>query len=120
MSENNDLRTLISGKEYEEYVIPEWCQMPSAYHNDGMGGCWGISYGDVAKEEKGWCYGHGDICEFAKREGEQMNPCRWCGTTAPTDKPYKGFCSYCCWHEAMGHWDGWDTEEEEEEEDDDL
>ena len=44
-----------------------------------------------------------------------MNPCKWCGTTEKTDKPHKGFCSYCCWHEAMGHWDGWDTEEEEEE-----
>ena len=46
-----------------------------------------------------------------------MNPCKWCGNTGPTDKPYKGFCSYCCWHEAMGHWDGWDTEEEEDDED---
>lgn len=48
----------------EEYVIPKWCQMLPSDHNDGMGGCWGISYGYVAKDGANWCKN----CEFANKE----------------------------------------------------
>lgn len=44
----------------EDYVVPNWCKMPSGYHNDGIGGCWGISYGYIADEGEDYC----KTCEY--------------------------------------------------------
>ena len=38
-----------------EYIVPDWCRMPLGYHNDGMGGCWGISYGYVVTKGENYC-----------------------------------------------------------------
>jgi len=38
-----------------EYKIPCWCRMPLGYHNDGIGGCWGISYGYVEEHGEAYC-----------------------------------------------------------------
>ena len=43
-----------------KYTIPKWCKMPKGYHNDGMGGCWGISYGYISREGEAYCKN----CEF--------------------------------------------------------
>ena len=47
-------------KNYSLDLIPSWCHMPETSHFDGMGGCWGISHGQV--EEKGELYCI--TCEF--------------------------------------------------------
>lgn len=41
-------------------VVPEWCQMPPSEHLDALGGCWGISYGEVEKKGKAHC----EKCEY--------------------------------------------------------
>ena len=47
-------------KNYSLDVIPHWCEMSFGDHFDGMGGCWGISHGEVAdKGEK-----HCQFCQF--------------------------------------------------------
>ena len=51
-------------KEPIKYKIPEWCQMPMGYHNDGIGGCWSISFGYVTKEGEECC----KDCEFYRGE----------------------------------------------------
>lgn len=38
-----------------KYLVPAWCKMPKAYHNDGIGGCWGISHGFVKREGESYC-----------------------------------------------------------------
>ena len=37
-----------------------------------------------------------------------MNSCKYCGTIEKTPKPKGKYCSYDCWHDAMGAYDGWD------------
>lgn len=36
-------------RKYDKSEIPKWCVMPLSEHFDGIGSCWGISYGYVAK-----------------------------------------------------------------------
>ena len=43
------------------YCIPHCCNMHPYEHFDGMGGCWGISGGDVLKKD--YCNG----CEYNKK-----------------------------------------------------
>ena len=40
-------------KDY--YCIPKWCRFHPYAHFDGMGGCWGISGGDVLKKGERYC-----------------------------------------------------------------
>ena len=37
------------------YCIPKWCRFHPYAHFDGMGGCWGISGGDVLKKGEEYC-----------------------------------------------------------------
>jgi hypothetical protein len=46
----------------EGYVIPVWCCMSTLDHADGMGGCWGITSGRVAKQGEIYCL----RCSFHK------------------------------------------------------
>lgn len=59
-----------------EYKIPSWCGMPKDYHEDGVGGCWGISYGYVEKKGENCCKNCGYRKEplNAKKEDENDNP----------------------------------------------
>lgn len=41
--------------EKKFYTIPYWCGMHKDDHFDGMGGCWGISYGYVFREGRDYC-----------------------------------------------------------------
>lgn len=38
-----------------KYKIPDWCYMDKDSHEDGVGGCWGISYGYVETEKENCC-----------------------------------------------------------------
>ena len=43
-------------KDY--YCIPfKWCNMSPGEHFDGIGGCWGISGGDVLEKGRDYCKG---------------------------------------------------------------
>ena len=44
------------------YTIPYWCGMHMIHHFDGMGGCWGISYGLVFEKGREYC----KQCDFYK------------------------------------------------------
>jgi hypothetical protein len=44
------------------YVIPKWCRLSLPEHMDGIGGCWGISYGCVAEKGEVYCL----KCEYHK------------------------------------------------------
>jgi len=44
------------------YIIPEWCRLSPLEHNDGMGGCWGISGKHVEEKGKEYCKN----CEYFK------------------------------------------------------
>jgi len=44
------------------YTVPKWCGMHPFEHFDGMGGCWGISYGMVFEQGRPYCKG----CDFYK------------------------------------------------------
>lgn len=44
------------------YTVPYWCGMHPIEHFDGMGGCWGISYGLVFEQGRSYCKG----CTFYK------------------------------------------------------
>lgn len=59
-------------KEKTAYEIPKWCGMPILDHEDGMGGCLGISYGYVKKEGEKYC--KGCHCHFYKKEVEMLKP----------------------------------------------
>ena len=50
--------------------IPKWCGLSPSAHNDGLGGCWGISYGFVRKEGEAYCAN----CEYRLPLGEQSEP----------------------------------------------
>lgn len=52
-----------------EYEIPSWCKMPLGHHHDGIGGCWGISYGYVAREGEKYCQN----CEYYRQVKEATN-----------------------------------------------
>ena len=43
-----------------KYIPPQWCNMSPPDHNDGMGGCWGVSGGFVYKNGEDYC----KSCEF--------------------------------------------------------
>ena len=63
-----------------------------------------------------------DVFEFVMnplddKQQNNMNPCKNCGTTEETPNPHGKYCSYDCWYEAMGAYDGWDQPEEVEEDD---
>jgi len=45
---------------YSLDLIPQWCEMSFKNHFDGMGGCWGIHHGEVAKKGEEHCFS----CEF--------------------------------------------------------
>jgi hypothetical protein len=46
------------------YCIPfRWCNMSPGEHFDGMGGCWGISGGDVLKKGRDYCKG----CKYYRK-----------------------------------------------------
>ena len=45
-------------KDY--YCIPKWCRAHPFFHHDQMGGCWGITGGQVLKNGKKYC----EDCEF--------------------------------------------------------
>ena len=38
-----------------DYEIPSWCRMSLESHADGIGGCWGISYGYVREKGEAYC-----------------------------------------------------------------
>jgi len=38
-----------------KYIIPTWCSMPKESHHDNIGGCWGITYGLVARNGNSYC-----------------------------------------------------------------
>ena len=40
---------------YSLEMIPTWCRMSQSSHQDGLGGCWGISQGMVAEQGEEWC-----------------------------------------------------------------
>ena len=40
---------------HDFYCIPKWCRFHPYAHFDGMGGCWGISGGDVLKKGEEYC-----------------------------------------------------------------
>lgn len=44
------------------YCIPNWCRMHPLSHFDGMGGCWGISSGQVLTGGEQYCLN----CEYHK------------------------------------------------------
>lgn len=39
------------------YIVPHWCSMGVLDHFDGMGGCWGVSCGAVARYGEDYCKG---------------------------------------------------------------
>lgn len=45
---------------YPATEIPNWCKMSIDEHQDGAGGCWGISYGEVARKGEDHC----ENCEY--------------------------------------------------------
>lgn len=45
--------------------------MPHDEHYDGIGGCWGISMGDVAKEGEGYC----KLCEYYNSNLDDRSDC---------------------------------------------
>jgi len=49
-----------NGKLVMVSMVPEWCQMPASEHLDGLGGCWGISYGEVERLGQKHC----EKCEY--------------------------------------------------------
>jgi len=52
-----DAKTLKAVTE-DYYCIPfKWCNMSPGEHFDGMGGCWGISGGDVLEKGRDYCKG---------------------------------------------------------------
>ena len=52
-----DSKTLKAVTE-DYYCIPfKWCNMSPGEHFDGMGGCWGISGGDVLEKGRDYCKG---------------------------------------------------------------
>lgn len=36
-------------KNYPLTEVPAWCYLNPIEHQDGLGGCWGISHGEVAR-----------------------------------------------------------------------
>lgn len=46
--------------DYPLSVVPAWCRMPIECHQDGVGGCWGIYHGEVAKHGEAHC----QTCEY--------------------------------------------------------
>ena len=55
------------GWRYSLDVVPKWCQLPPSEHQDGIGGCWGISHGLVEAKGEPYCVD----CEFyAKATGD--------------------------------------------------
>ena len=56
-------------KDYYSYpypldIVPKWCQLPPSVHQDGMGGCWSISYGFVESKGEDCC----KKCEYYKEQ----------------------------------------------------
>lgn len=49
---------------YELSLVPEWCRLPPEEHQDGVGGCWGISHGFVQARGLAYCSG----CEFCSQQ----------------------------------------------------
>ena len=39
----------------QRYTIPLWCTLPRLEHFDGLGGCWGISSGEVRLKGEEHC-----------------------------------------------------------------
>ena len=54
---------------YPLEMVPAWCGMPTKDHQDGLGGCWGISQGKVASDGEEWCKG----CEFYQPPPEEKS-----------------------------------------------
>ena len=54
-------------KDY--YCVPRWCCFHPYAHFDGMGGCWGISGGDVLKKGEEYC----KKCEYHQDNIHLMN-----------------------------------------------
>lgn len=52
--------------DYPRDVIPSWCRMPLPDHEDGLGGCWGISSGQQPAQGERYCVG----CDFHKDRAE--------------------------------------------------
>ena len=50
----------LSRSEYPMSEVPDWCKMPPTEHQDGVGGCWEISTGEVARKGKDHC----ETCEY--------------------------------------------------------
>jgi hypothetical protein len=57
-------------KKPKSYCIPLYCRMSGIDHLDGMGGCWGISYGLVAQQGRDYCR----LCAFYRRNAERVDP----------------------------------------------
>jgi len=63
--EKIDTKTIMKGLEKKDYTAPAWCRMHPLEHADGMGGCWGISYGLVKEQGENYCVG----CEYHRDQG---------------------------------------------------
>jgi hypothetical protein len=58
-----DRQQIIEDLKQHGYEIPKWCNAPLINHNDGMGGCWGISSGYLRDSGNEWC----ESCEYFKK-----------------------------------------------------
>lgn len=47
-------------RSYLLSMVPPWCQLHPECHQDGVGGCWGITFGYVDRKGKEYC----DNCEY--------------------------------------------------------
>ena len=51
------------------YCIPKWCRFHPYAHFDNMGGCWGISGGDVLKKGEEYC----KKCDYHQDNVQALN-----------------------------------------------
>ena len=59
-------------KSYTLEQIPKWCHMPHSAHFDNLGGCWGISYGQVAESGESYCL----TCEYHENNAPKVEQCQ--------------------------------------------
>lgn len=52
------------------YTVPRWCRLPIPDHFDGMGGCWGVSFGRVGREGRDYC----KCCPFYSHIADRIDP----------------------------------------------
>jgi hypothetical protein len=55
-------------------------------HFDGMGGCWGISYGLVAEQGRDYCR----TCTFYRKNAERADPFKAMGDAMAKEERHRG------------------------------